>query len=235
MPQAESTQARPRAQWQPVAAPLWLHDRLLRDLTRLPDGSLRVLHDGALATYVEVPSSEGSWALGVLQDGAVRVPCGVRAVGRVAGSVGVRAGGLMIGDLPVRVTRLVDQRVPRLTGATGGECAPTAARLAERIGHGDGLTPYDDDVLCGWLATHRALGVPTPTADALVGRRLHRTTTLSATLLRAALDGVVIEEFGRFLADRSAAAELAAVGGSSGRGMIEGARTAMAQLRVEAA
>lgn len=222
--------------WQPVAAPTWLHDRLLRDLVRAPDGPLRTLHAGPSARYVEVPGRDGPWALGLLHAEAVPLPCGALVTDRSAGSVGVRAGRLRIDGLPVRVTRLIDHRVPRLTGATGDECGATAQELAARIGRGAGLTPYDDDVLCGWLATHRAYGVATPVADRAVLDRLTRTTTLSATLIRAALDGQATPAFGRFLTDPSTGAtELARVGASSGRGMIEGARRALERLRVREA
>ena len=39
-----------------------------------------------------------------------------------------------------------------------------------------GLTPLGDDLLCGWIATHRAAGVPTPEIDRAVRAGLHRTT-----------------------------------------------------------
>ena len=46
--------------------------------------------------------------------------------------------------------------------ACRGRCrgrASTPADVAALLGRGDGLTPYGDDVLCGWLAVHRAAGV----------------------------------------------------------------------------
>ena len=96
------------------------------------------------------------------------------------------------------------------------------------VGRGDGLTPYDDDVLCGWLAVHRAAGVATAEVDAAVRACLDRTTLLSATLLDCAMHGEVIPEFAALArrgrhpdrADRAAA--LAAVGHTSGRGPAAG-------------
>ena len=104
------------------------------------------------------------------------------------------------------------------------------------VGRGDGLTPYDDDVLCGWLAAHRAAGVATDEVDAAVRACLGRTTLLSATLLDCAMHGEVIPEFARWLGAVGAATEpdlaarLAAVGHTSGRGLLQGARTALDHL-----
>jgi hypothetical protein len=68
------------------------------------------------------------------------------------------------------------------------EATPAAARL---VGAGRGLTPSGDDALCGILLTLRALGhmdahaaVVTP-----VRARLGTTTSISAALLAAAVDG----------------------------------------------
>ena len=99
-----------------------------------------------------------------------------------------------------------------------------------------GLTPLGDDVLCGWIATHRAAGVPTPEVDRAVRAGLHRTTLLSATLLDCALHGEVLPELGRFLravgtaAEPGRAADLRAVGGTSGAGLLLGARLALDDL-----
>ena len=45
----------------------------------------------------------------------------------------------------------------------------TRPRPSALLGRGDGLTPLGDDVLCGWLALHRAAGVATPEVDEAVG------------------------------------------------------------------
>ena len=72
--------------------------------------------------------------------------------------------------------------------------------MAALVGRGDGLTPYGDDVLCGWLAMHRAAGVETPDVDEAVREHLSRTTLLSATLLDCAIHGEVIPEFAAYVA-----------------------------------
>src|SRR4029079_554691 len=104
------------------------------------------------------------------------------------------------------------------------------------VGRGDGLTPYGDDVLCGWLAVHRAARMATPEVDDAVRALAHTTTLLSATLLDCAMHGEVIPEFADWLAalgsddEAPRAAALARVGHTSGRGLLEGARTALADL-----
>ena len=109
------------------------------------------------------------------------------------------------------------------------------------VGAGDGLTPYSDDVLCGWLAVHRAAGTETPEVDAAVRSALGRTTLLSATLLDCALHGEVIPEFAAWVsslgspAEPSTADRLARVGHSSGAGLLEGGRWALADLAARSA
>jgi hypothetical protein len=105
------------------------------------------------------------------------------------------------------------------------------------VGAGDGLTPLGDDVLCGWLAAHRALGVPTPEVDAAVRAHADRTTLLSATLLDCALEGEVLPELGAWLAALATPAQLPAaadallaVGASSGAGLLTGAQLALESL-----
>jgi hypothetical protein len=152
----------------------------------------------------------------------------------VAGA-GVRRGVLHLDEAPLAIGRLADVTVPSLHGRTLG-AELTTAEVEGLVGRGDGLTPYGDDVLCGWLAVHRAAGVATPAADATVRSLLPRTTLLSATLLDCALHGEVIPEFAAYVAalgsrdEESRAADLAAVGHSSGRGLLEGARHALDTL-----
>ena len=119
--------------------------------------------------------------------------------------------------------------MPRLArSGTAGEID-----VAALVGRGDGLTPYGDDVLCGWLAAHRAAGIATPEVDAAVRAALDRTTLLSATLLDCAMHGEVIPEFAAWLAslgtadEEARAAALARVGHTSGRGLLEGATRAI--------
>jgi hypothetical protein len=165
--------------------------------------------------------------------------------------------------------RLVDVRAPRLDAARVLQTSPVAASgtprphgaglvatsdlaasvptgpltpaaVARLVGRGDGLTPWGDDVLCGWLALHHALGAPTPAVEDAVRRALPRTTTLSATLLECALAGEVADPLGAFLralgtpAEDAARAALEALGHSSGRGLAHGvdlARSALAEGR----
>lgn len=116
--------------------------------------------------------------------------------------------------------------------------AALAPALVERlVGRGDGLTPLGDDLLCGWLAVHRSADVATPTVDAAVLGRLPSTTLLSATLLDCAMHGEVLPQFSTWLSalgtphEHTTTAALAAVGHTSGAGMIYGARMALEELR----
>jgi len=218
----------------PAAATTRLRDRL----AAAPDGPLGVLHCGPLAVYLSVETVDGTpWALGVLAAGAARVPNGLRtALPHLAdldvGSARLASGELRLGHAPsqavVRVTRLVDATVRPVPAAPGGALDDV---LAE-IGRGDGLTPYGDDVACGWLATRYAAGLSLPAEQVRAAGR--RTTLLSATLLDCALHGEVLPELAAWLAGQGAAEEsaLIAVGASSGRGLLAGARLA---LGVEAA
>lgn len=212
----------------PVSAP----PRVRSWLRSAPDGVLRVLHRGADAAYVEL----GGRCVGLLGRHAVPVPCGLRSeLSRVeVGEAALVGGRLHVDGEPVLVGRLVDVRVPRLrVAATRPAPAPDEVRT---VGRGDGLTPYDDDVLCGWLAVHRAAGLATPEVDDAVRAQSHRTTLLSATLLECATHGEVLPQFAAWLAARgtaeeqAAAATLGAVGHSSGRGLLAGARLALAHL-----
>jgi hypothetical protein len=91
-------------------------------------------------------------------------------------------------------------------------------------------------VLCGWLAVHRAAGVPTPEVDRVVRHHLARTTTLSATLLECALAGEVADTLGELFRAlgtpraRAARDRLDAVGHSSGAGLAHGAELGLADL-----
>ncbi len=144
--------------------------------------------------------------------------------------------------VPVRRARLEACSVPQAhrPAATVAAPADPALRLAElrrrcrrdtgacSSGAATGSRPLGDDVLCGWLALHRAAGVDDPR-----GRRAGRaracrarTTLLSATLLDCALHGEVLPEFAACVAalgtprGAAAAAALAAVGAHLGRGLL---------------
>lgn len=189
-----------------------------------------MLHRGPQAIYLDL---EGR-ALGVLAASAVQVPCAVStrlSVLPEVRSARVEGGTLHLDDVPLRIGRITDPRVPTLArGRLGG----LRAGVARLLGAGDGLTPYGDDVLCGWLAVHRAAGRGTPAADVEIRDGLHRTTGLSAALLDCAMHGEVIPEFAAYVGalgtDREAAAADAVrrVGHTSGAGLLEGAGWALA-------
>ena len=231
----------------PAAAP-----RRGRDLLRgTPDGPLAVLHRGPQAVYVDVQGT----AVGVLARDAVLVPNGLRTNLREFGAHEARTayavtGVLHIDGRPLPVRRVVGVHIPTprhvapfntANSATPAATPPAAVAefvvssaphgidadaVARLVGRGEGLTPLGDDVLCGWLAAHRAQGRPTPEVDAAVRAHAHRTTLLSATLLDCALHGEAVPELVRWLrdpADAAAADALLAVGGTSGAGLMAGA------------
>ncbi len=206
--------------------------RVAERLRAAPDGPLPLVHVGPDAVYVDLDGR----CLGVLSARASAVPCALRtrlpSLPRPVGAE-VRDGRLLLDGTTYVVGRLADVTAPRLGAgldATGALRTP----VGDLVGAGDGLTPYGDDVLCGWLAAHRAAGRATPTVDAEVRRLLDRTTLLSATLLDCALHGEVLPEYAAWLTalgspDEPAATDaLVAVGGSSGTGLLEGARWALA-------
>jgi hypothetical protein len=189
-----------------------------------------VLHRGPHALYLDLDGS----CLGVVAAGAVQVPCALHT--RLAelpagGEPRVEDGVLHLGDVPLRIGRVTDPRVPTLVRSRLGELR---AEVGELVGAGDGLTPYGDDVLCGWLAVHRASGHATDSVDEAVRDRLHRTTSLSAALLECAMHGEVVPEFATYvgalgtLREEQATAELRAIGHTSGAGLLQGAEWALA-------
>jgi hypothetical protein len=197
---------------------------------------VEVLHRGPDAVYVDVAGR----CVGVVGTRATAVPCALRtALDRLPEVVraSVRRGALHLDEEPLVVGRLVDVTVPLIAaqGSVG------SIGVAELVGRGDGLTPYGDDVLCGWLAVHRAAGIATDEVDAAVRALWHRTTLLSATLLDCAMRGEVIPEFAAWVAalgtpeEPSRAERLSAVGHTSGRGLLEGATRALAGLEMVAA
>jgi hypothetical protein len=167
-------------------------------------------------------------------------------------------GTLYLADDPLAVGRFVDVRVPRIdpdrilrrAASPAGPAAPprpaTAGLAAYKslpgrpdealdrlVGHGGGLTPLGDDVLCGWLALLHAAGRLDPATATAVRAALPRTTVLSATLLDCALHGEVLPEFATYVAalgtprEPQAAAALVAIGHTSGAGLWFGAEHAL--------
>lgn len=189
-----------------------------------------VLHRGPHAVYLDL---EGS-CLGVLAAEAVQVPCALQtrlSVLPVVDEARLEAGVLHLDGVPLRIGRITDPRVPSLSIARLG---PLQLAVDELVGAGDGLTPYGDDVLCGWLALYRAAGHASVEVDAAVRDRMHLTTSLSAALLDCALHGEVIPEFAAYVDalgtedEERAADKLRAVGHTSGAGLLEGAGWALA-------
>jgi hypothetical protein len=231
----------------PVSASPRLRDRL----AALPDSTPTVLHRGDHAIYLDV---EGAGCIGVLGARAALVPCGLRLAGPTVAPlrgdhVTLRDGVLRVDGTALPVRRAVDVTVPRLTAAA--LAAPTTpVRLDELeagllrlplqpallVGRGSGLTPLGDDVVCGWVAMHRAAGVDTPDHDARVRALLPRTTRLSAALLECALQGEVLPQFSAYVSalgtpgEEAATAALAAVGHTSGLGLLAGAVAAREHL-----
>jgi Protein of unknown function (DUF2877) len=210
----------------PVSAP----PRVAAHLRSVGDVWAPVLHRGPDAVYVEVAGR----CVGMVGTRATAVPCALRsALDRLPDVVraSVRGGVLHLDDEPVVVGRLVDVQVPRLP-LTG---APGTVDVAALVGLGDGLTPYGDDVLCGWLAVTRGAGIETPDVDEQVRSLAATTTVLSATLLECAMAGEVVPEFAAWLAGTGSVEAVERIGHSSGRGLVEGARLAMTGLERVAA
>jgi hypothetical protein len=214
----------------PVSAPPRVH-ALLRAAA---DQQAPIVHRGRDAVYVEIARQ----CVGVVGVRATAVPCALRsrAPRLDVESAHLRRGVLHLNGEPLVVGRIVDVRVPRIGAATAAAPTLTPTDVEQMLGRGDGLTPYGDDMICGWLAVHRAAELVTPDIDAAVRAGMKRTTLLSAALLDCALHGEVIPEFATYLAALHTPAEadralaLTDVGHSSGRGLLQGARLALSGL-----
>lgn len=164
---------------------------------------------------------------------------------------------LHVGGLAVSLDRLVATDVPDLRGSAAGLLAealpdPSAVRdqlpsdalaalargdataVSQLVGRGDGLTPVGDDVLSGWLVAARACGRDATEVGRTVRQHARRTTTLSATLLADAVEGTCLPELRAVLLAlkarhgvADAVGRLAAVGHTSGAGMLLGAHLAL--------
>ena len=199
------------------------------------------MHRGKHAVYLEV----GGWCVGVVDQLAVQVPCALGArtadLGMLGSGPAYLSGGVLhLSGVPLVIGRLRRVEVPALRIDAAPRPDPVAPMDADAVNHlvgaGDGLTPRGDDVLCGWLAMHRAVGAPTPGVDNAVRSRMQDTTLLSATLLDCALHGEVLPQFAAYVvalgtpAQAEAEKDLLAVGHSTGSGLLEGARWAAAEL-----
>jgi len=187
----------------------------------------------------------GGWCVGVVDQHAIQVPC---ALGTRTGDLGelgagpayIADGVLHLSGVPLVIGRLRRVQVPALRINPARRPDPVIPLDTETVGRlvgaGDGLTPRGDDVLCGWLAMHRAVGAATPLIDEAVRMRMQGTTLLSATLLDCALHGEVLPQFAAYVGalgtplQPEAERELLAVGHSTGSGLLEGAQWAVAEL-----
>ncbi len=238
--------------------------RVARHLRAAPDGPVRVLHHVPTALYVEVAGRcVGVVSPAAAQvPCALRVSRpSVLADSQVKPYL--ERGILLLTHDPLVVGRFVDVRVPRidlggllrraaspaaepadpprsasdgLAAYQGLPGAIDAATLQRLVGHGGGLTPLGDDVLCGWLAVLHATDRLDDAVVDLVRAAAGRTTMLSATLLDCALHGEVLPEFAAYVAalgtpsEQDAARTLMAIGHTSGAGLWFGARHALTTL-----
>lgn len=224
------------------------------------DGPRAVVHAGRHAIYVDLDGwclgVVGSQATQVPNALRLAEP---DLASLHQGAVVVTDGVLHLDGHALHVGRLVDTRVPHLDVVRPGphpalpdevvdladDCGLSLheprrtlgpREVARLVGRGTGLTPLGDDVLCGWLATQRAAGRATPAVDAAVSARLDRTTLLSATLLDCAVRGETLPELAGYLAavgtaeEPSRARRLAAVGHTSGAGLLYGALLARTEI-----
>lgn len=209
---------------------------------RFPDGVVGVVARSAVhvpaaisTTLLRLPTIPVG-APAALGDGTLRVgPLTVGVDRLVATDVPaladpVAAGCLLADVLPDLA--VVRRQLPAT--ALDDLAAGDPAAVLPLVGRGDGLTPVGDDVLAGWLVTARAAGRPTSAMAAAVAAAAERTTDLSATLLAHAADGAAIPPFRALLlalaagaGAGTAAAALAAVGHTSGAGMLLGASLAL--------
>ncbi|MFA6300408.1 MAG: DUF2877 domain-containing protein, partial [Nocardioides sp.] len=152
---------------QPRAIPASAPARVAARLRAAPDGPLSLLHTGRDAVYVDLDGR----ALGVVGRYAWQVPCALRTRLEVLPEVSraeVVRGVLHLDGMPVIVGRVVRTDVPLRPLDVAG----TPIDVATLVGSGAGLTPYGDDVVCGYLAAHRAAGLTTDGLDAEVTRLL---------------------------------------------------------------
>jgi len=237
----------------PVAAP----PRVAAWLRAAPDGRATVLHACADVVHLDVAGRCVSVSASHVPGLPTTLRTNLAAVSSDGGrSPYVGGGTLHWGGRVLVIGRLVDVRAPRF-GEGVPKASPAAVKGTPRsraaglvplpqevtadtvpllVGAGAGLTPLGDDVLVGWLAAHRAAGVPTPAVDTALRRCLDRTTLLSATLLACALAGEVADPLRHHLAalgthrEPATRAALAGWGASSGCGLAHGVDLALADL-----
>ncbi|KAB7743651.1 DUF2877 domain-containing protein [Nostocoides sp. F2B08] len=153
------------------------------------------------------------------------------------GGGSVCASGLLVEAVrtvrPARVRRAWQPRTERRGSPGCAAHTPSSmTRLIGRLGSGPGLTPEADDELAGHLLVRWALGGCVPDLEP----HLHRTTALSAALLRAAAQGYAVPEVVEYVdavvgGDRDGALRLrprvAAIGHTSGPALLRGIHAAL--------
>jgi hypothetical protein len=160
--------------------------------------------------------------------GAAEAPCALRA-GQPA-TVG--AGAIRAPGLRVDIARTFRPARVRPVGHHRSAAMLPVGDLRGRIGRGPGLTPEADDELAGWLLVAWALGATPPDLEPEV----HRTTALSASLLRAAARGYAVPRVVAYVdavvdGDRREGSRLrpavAAIGHTSGPALLRGIDAAL--------
>jgi hypothetical protein len=115
---------------------------------------------------------------------------------------------------------------------------PTDELLTTLVGRGPGLTPSGDDVIAGVLLALRSAGelAAVQGIGAALVPHLHRTTSISAALLRAAVEGYAVPEVVALLnspgssLDPNLLARVLAIGHSSGHDLVVGITAACRAL-----
>jgi hypothetical protein len=169
----------------------------------------------------------GDLVLALVPPGLPRMPNGIVCDLVVAGGEPVEVGEgrvavdgrvLSLGpeDDPARVWDPVP--VPRVRLFTDDVFDPDPYELA---GRGEGLTPFGDDLLCGYAAGLVLWHGRREEAEAIAAIAAPRTTGLSATLLRHAARGELPEP-AHALVERGDLEPLRGFGRSSGTGLARG-------------
>lgn len=203
---------------------------------------LPILTADALALPTAVRLTESSRTLPLWLPAAFRIGATVlvgdsvvRADGSALGVAGFALGvaGSAVRGAGLRIEVVRSVRPARVRTVAGGapHTALRADRVAALLGRGPGLTPEGDDELAGHLLVVAAAGGTPPHLEAA----LHRTTALSASLLRAAAQGYAVPAVVAYVdavvaGDPIAAHRLrplvAAIGHSSGPALLRGIDTA---------
>lgn len=195
------------------------------------------------AMRIGLRSDEITWpveagATALVGDGAVELP-GLRiAAVRQWRPAQVRRADPMTVGQPRRVLRKRWRNLDRALADEITAAVRSPARVRDLIGRGYGLTPACDDALAGALLVAYGLDLE-PTLASAVRPLIHRTTSLSASFLIAAIEGYAVPPVAAFVSaavagDAKAAEQLLppvlAIGHSSGRDLVAGVLGALRAL-----